>query len=159
MVDVFIYISLTAAVVITAFAAYRDYKARTIDNHLTLALGGVFTIYAILRVIEGSYALSFVGLSLLAGFIILVACFLLFQANMLGGGDAKFAAALALFAGIEFMPHFLIIVALAGGIVALLTWASTKFKKADAKKAEVPYGIALSFAGMWVFSQHYYSLI
>jgi prepilin peptidase CpaA len=55
-----------------------------------------------------------------AGAVVLVCAALLFHFNLLGGGDAKLLAALAIWAGFDSLLPFLIAVSLLGGVLALV---------------------------------------
>jgi prepilin peptidase CpaA len=142
-----------------AFAASSDLLTMTISNRLTLALAGGF---AVLAVVTGM-SLHEVGLHLAAGGIVLVIAFGCFAMGWIGGGDAKLAAATALWFGFEHLMHYLLYASLFGGVltVLLIQFRTLPLPAALARQpwimrlhekgAGVPYGIALAAAALLVY--------
>lgn len=142
-----------------AFAASSDLLTMTISNRLTLALSGGF---AILAVVTGM-SLHDVGMHALAGAIVLVAGFVFFSQGWIGGGDAKLAAATALWFGFDHLMPYLIYASLFGGALTLLliqfrTWPLPAMlarqdwvQRLHEKTAGIPYGIALAAAALVVY--------
>jgi len=161
MVDLILISCLLATVCFITYAAYSDLCFRKIENRVSLAIAGAFCIFGLTRLTAHDYSLNHIGLDAIVALCVLIVGFLLFQLNTLGAGDAKFAAALALFAGVNLIAPFLILVALSGGVVALLTWLyAKKLKQTKRQKPiEVPYGIALAIGGFWVIGQNFYSIL
>ena len=60
-----------------------------------------------------------IGLHLAAGALVLVVCFGLFAAGWIGGGDAKLAAATALWFGFEQLLPYLAVAGVVGGVLTL----------------------------------------
>ena len=87
-----------------AFAASSDLLTMTISNRLSLALAGGFFL---LTVITGM-SLTVIGMHLAAATLVLVVCFGFFSMGWIGGGDAKLAAATALWFGFDFLLVYLI---------------------------------------------------
>ncbi len=97
--------------------------------------------------------------------IIFVVTYLMFMAGMMGGGDSKFASALAIWIAAKGVMVFVFWMAVAGGVIGVLTlWMKKKkpFRNppegswmAAAQKGEskIPYGIAISF-GAWIALWH-----
>lgn len=81
-----------------------------------------------------------------------------FAAGVVGGGDAKLLAAVALWAGPALIVPFVIVTAVVGGVFALvmLTPARTLLPAppapADAApvRASLPYGVAIAAGGLFV---------
>jgi prepilin peptidase CpaA len=81
----------------------------------------------------------------------------------MGGGDGKLIAAAALWTGPEAIMPFLLLIALMGGVLALVillyrrlplasTLASlTAFQKMHAEKRDLPYAIAIGIAGLIIY--------
>ncbi len=142
-----------------AYAALSDLLTMTIPNRLVLAVVVLFVAMAPLTPMGWSgFAWHFV-----AGAIILVIGFTCFAFGWIGGGDAKFAAAVALFLGIE---NALAYVALASVLGGALTMALLAFRQVPVPepifrqpwvqrlhnaKTGVPYGIALSAAAAFIY--------
>lgn len=97
--------------------------------------------------------------------IILVSGFTLFALNIIGGGDAKMAAATGLWLGWSHSFSFLLLSAIFGGLltILLLKFRSELLPERLLKvewimrlhdtKTGVPYGIALGLAALLVYPQ------
>jgi prepilin peptidase CpaA len=142
-----------------AFAACSDLLTMTISNRISLALVAVFFVLALL---EGMPA-GVIGMHVGAGALVLVVAFGCFTRGWIGGGDAKLAAATALWFGFEQLPAYLLLASLLGGF---LTLALLKFRgmplppllerqtwvlRLHAKNGGVPYGIALAAAALAIY--------
>ena len=87
---------------------------------------------------------------------------LAFYIGMMGGGDVKLAAALALWFSPLTTLKFLVIMSLAGGVLTLLVLAIHKKRGNPAldedgttEKPEVPYGVAIAFGALWILAQRF----
>jgi len=142
-----------------AFAASSDLLTMTISNRLSLALAGGFFL---LTLVTGM-SLTAVGMHLAAGALVLTICFGFFAMGWIGGGDAKLAAATALWFGFDYLLDYLIYASLFGGVLTLLL---IQFRRLPlpaplARQAwilrlhetggGVPYGIALAAAALMVY--------
>ena len=94
-----------------AFAASSDLLTMTISNWLSLALAGGF----FLLIPVTGMGLHGVGMHLAAATVVLVVAFLFFSQGWIGGGDAKLAAATALWFGFDHLLDYLIYASLFGG--------------------------------------------
>jgi prepilin peptidase CpaA len=142
-----------------AFAASSDLLTMTISNRISLALGGGFFVLAVAGGMSGTDMLAHVG----AGAIVLVVAFGCFARGWIGGGDAKLAAATALWLGFDYLMTYLVYASLFGGLMTLLLiqfrmsplpgvlaaqgWA----ERLHRKDAGVPYGIALAAAALAIY--------
>ncbi len=70
-----------------------------------------------------------------------------FAAGMMGGGDVKLIAALALWLPVGPFVGLLMVMSLAGGAVTLLMMAERRWRRTPAP-LEIPYGVAIAFAGL-----------
>jgi prepilin peptidase CpaA len=142
-----------------AYAAISDLLTLTIPNRLVLAMVGLFVVLA---PFSGMGWGGF-GLHMLAGALLLVIGFILFAFGWIGGGDAKLAAAIALFLGLN---NALVFVALASIIGGGLTLALLAFRRAPvpaviirqpwaqrlhSATGGVPYGVALAIAAAIIY--------
>lgn len=149
MLETIVMVILPALV---AVAAVSDLMTLTIPNRLVWALVAAFAAAAAL----GSLTPAEIGMHLAAGAVVLVAAFLLFIPGWIGGGDAKLAAAIALWLGFEPLLSWFVLFALFGGA---LTFAIMSYRGAPlpARVARVgflrrlhspvegvPYGVALA---------------
>jgi prepilin peptidase CpaA len=144
-----------------AFAAFSDLFTMTISNRLSLALAGGF---AVLTVVSGM-PLPAIGMHIGAAALVLVVSFVLFTQGWIGGGDAKLAAATALWFGFDHLLDYLIYASLFGGVltVALLQFRrwplpaplarQTWIQRLHEQSGGVPYGIALAAAALVIYPQ------
>ena len=142
-----------------AFAASSDLLTMTISNRLSLALAASFFL---LTIITGM-SLTAIGMHLAAAALVLAVCFGFFSMGWIGGGDAKLAAATALWFGFDYLLDYLIYAALFGGVLTLLLLQFRRLPLPDllARHAwilrlhnagsGVPYGIALAAAALAVY--------
>ena len=142
-----------------AFAAASDLFTMTISNRVSLALAVGFAVLAVLSGM-GAYDLL---LHLAAGTALLVIAFGCFACGWIGGGDAKVAAAAALWFGFGHLSNYLLYASLFGGI---LTLALLQFRqwplpyvlagqpwlaRLHAKETGIPYGIALALGALMIY--------
>src|SRR5438034_905408 len=102
-----------------AFAASSDFLTLTISNRVSLILVGGFVALAVIGGVSAADVLS----HLAAGCVVLVAAFSLFARGIIGGGDAKLAAATALWLGFDHLLPYLLYASLLGGALSVgLIW-------------------------------------
>jgi prepilin peptidase CpaA len=142
-----------------AFAASSDLLTMTISNRVSLILVGGFFALAIAGGMGVTDVLSHLG----AACIVLAVAFAFFTRGWIGGGDAKLAAATALWFGFDHLLVYVIYASLFGGA---LTLALLQFRMAPlpgwlagqqwvqrlhSRDGGVPYGIALAAAALAVY--------
>jgi prepilin peptidase CpaA len=144
-----------------AFAAAMDLFTMTIPNRVSLALLAAFIVLAPLAGLGPWQVAHHLG----AGLLVLAVGVLLFIPGWIGGGDAKLAAAVALWVGFESLLPFLFCTALAGGLLALSFSAFRKFPlprqvlaeewavRLHSRKGGLPYGMALAAGALCVYPQ------
>ena len=142
-----------------AFAASSDLFTMTISNKLSLALVAAF----FLLVIVTGMGFTAIGMHLAAAVLVLVVAFLLFTQGWIGGGDAKLAAAAALWFGFGYLLDFLVYASLLGGGLTLVLIQFRRLPlpgllarqhwimRLHDKAGGVPYGIALAAAALIVY--------
>ena len=92
---------------------------------------------------------------------VFVTCAVLFFLRMLGGGDAKLAAAVFLWTGFQFSFDLLTLISVIGTVVGLLSLATRRMKPEQSNvvlrglslfsaRRGVPYGVALALGGGFV---------
>lgn len=135
------------------WGAVTDLRSRTISNRLNLAIALLVPLWwwANGLTLYPDIALQ-IGLAL-AVFALFA---LLFALGMMGGGDVKLLGALALWLPPEAMLVLLIIMALAGGMVTVATVAHHRIARREGRP-EIPYGVAIAFAGLWVLGERYFN--
>ena len=99
-----------------AYAAASDLLTMTIANKLVAAMVVAFVLWAPLAGLPWSE----IVLHFAAGAVVIAIGFAFFAAGWIGGGDAKFAAAVALWLGWSRLFDFAIYAALFGGALTLL---------------------------------------
>lgn len=77
-----------------------------------------------------------------------------FAFGWMGGGDVKLLTALALWLPAPAVLVLLVIMSFAGGVLTLATVAYHRLRKA-AGNPEIPYGVAIAFAGLWLIGQRF----
>ena len=152
-------IRLTLFPAMMAFAASSDLFTMTIANRVSLILVGGFAVLALLTGMSGADMLSHAG----AAAMVLAVVFVFFACGWIGGGDAKLAAATALWLGFAHLADYLVYASLLGGALTVLIiqfrtvplpqvlagreWAE-RLHRGD---SGVPYGIALAVAALLVY--------
>ncbi len=138
---------------ILTWAAVSDIRVRKIPNWTVLALLGLFGPWVLAEGV-GAWALW----ALAAGAIALVVSIGLYAAGMVGAGDSKLVAAVALFAGLAHLPLLALGTALTGGLIAGAIMVMrprralvmfTLRGKGDFGRG-IPYGVAIAIAGAGV---------
>ncbi|HWH18636.1 MAG TPA: prepilin peptidase [Allosphingosinicella sp.] len=140
---------LAALAVMLLIAAFGDLRTREISNWLNgaIALTAIPFWFSIGLPVWPDMALQ-VGVAF--GLFLLFA--LLFQVGAMGGGDVKMITALALWLPAGAVLNLVIIMSIAGGVLTLAMLAGRRLKKSEAP-IEVPYGVAIAFAGFWVIAE------
>ena len=138
-----------AAILIVA--AVIDVRTFTISNrlNLTVALGApVFWMSIALAPWPG------MAVQLAAGGIVFTLLAGAFYAGMMGGGDVKLAAALALWFSPGGTVKFLVLMSLAGGVLTLgiIAWHRAMRREG---RPEIPYGVAIAFGGLAILTQRF----
>lgn len=146
---------------LVAYAAANDLLTMLIPNRISVLLVAAFAALAC----TGILTLPELGSQLGAGALVLAVTFTLFAFGVIGGGDAKLAAATALWIGFDHLADYLLLAAMAGGALtlALLAARSQPLPYAVARlpfalhlhdeKTGIPYGIALAAAALAVLPE------
>lgn len=101
------YALLAAALPFCLWATWSDLKFMIIPNKLVIAMAVVFAVVGLTVLTYDVFLWRVLG-----GFIVLVIGILLFSIGGMGGGDAKFASAMALFVAFSDITTFILILAL-----------------------------------------------
>lgn len=132
-------------------AAISDVRSRTIANKLNLAIA--------LLAVPYWFAVGLTpwpGMAMQLGFA--VATFALFvglyMIGGMGGGDVKMIGAVALWAPPMMLLSMLMVMAIGGGLLSLVMLIEQKWRR-GAEPPEVPYGVAIAAAGLWMLHQQY----
>jgi prepilin peptidase CpaA len=143
------------------YAAASDLVTMTISNRLSI---GLFLGFFLVAVLIGM-PLAEIGRHLIAGAIVLVFAFGFFARGWIGGGDAKLAAATALWLGLAHLMDYLLVAAVIGGMLTLVILQARRWPlprplarrpwiaRLHAIETGIPYGIALAAAGLIVYPE------
>ncbi len=153
MLDGYFHYGLLAALAIAlVIAAFTDMRRRQIDNWLNagIALGAPLFWWSSGLSLWPGVAMQ-LGVAL-AAFAILAGMFAL---RMMGGGDVKLLTVLALWIEPGWFLKLIIVMALVGGVLTIVMGAWHVMRRQKHKLA-IPYGVAISIAGLWVLGTHYF---
>ena len=144
---------------IVTYSAVSDLLRMTISNRVSLALTLSFLPMAFIV----GMPLVDIGWHLAAGSLVLVIAFTCFAFGWIGGGDAKIAAATALWFGFEQLLPYLLFGSVFGGALTLAILSARNLplpifaarhpwimRLHDAKTG-IPYGIALAAGALVVY--------
>jgi prepilin peptidase CpaA len=142
-----------------AFAASSDLLTMTISNRVSIILVAGFVVLAAATGMDATT----VGMHLGAALLVFVIVFAMFAQGWIGGGDAKLAAATALWLGFDQLLAYFVWASLFGGALTFLIirfrvmplpefLAEAEWvKRLHRMDAGVPYGIALAAAALLVY--------
>lgn len=152
------YTLLAVALFLSVKLSLADLQHRRLPNIWVGAYAFLFVPFAVFA----GVGLPQFGWHVLAAAIAFVVTSIFFALRWMGGGDVKLWAAVMLWAGPHLALPVVIIATLAGGIVGVLSWlarwqlrrspqcAGRKFLRLWSADRGVPYGVALSLAGLFV---------
>ncbi len=144
-----------------AFAAASDLFTMTIPNRVSLALAVSFLVLAVASGMGVYEIMMHIG----AGAAVLVIGFGCFAMGWIGGGDAKVAAAAALWFGFGHLMNYLLYASLFGGALTLLLLQFRQWPlpvsfagqpwlaRLHAKETGIPYGIALAIGALMIYPE------
>ena len=133
------------------YASYTDLRSRIIENWLNLAIALAAPLY---WWASGLSLWPDVAIQLGFGLGITAVFAGFFALGAMGGGDVKLLGALALwFAPLTFLS-LLIVMSILGGILTLIFLERHKRAKTEGQP-EIPYGVAISMAGLWIIYERY----
>lgn len=145
-----------------AYSAVSDLFTMTIANWISIVLVAGFSVLAF----ASGMPIQAIGLDHLAcGAAVLVVTFIFFARGWIGGGDAKLAAATAVWIGWPRLSDYALLASVLG---AVLTLAILRARKMDLparllekswiarlhnRKSGIPYGVALAAAGLVIYPE------
>jgi len=142
-----------------AFAASSDLLTMTISNRISLLLVAIFFVLAVLTGMPAGDIAACAG----AGAAVFAIGFVFFARGWIGGGDAKLAAAAALWFGWAHLFEYFLYASLIGGALTLALLELRRHRLptllAGQEWAErlhqpdggIPYGIALATAALLIY--------
>lgn len=142
-------LALLALLVIVAAAI--DMRTFTISNRMNLAIALLAPLY------WWSISLPLwpdvvIQLAVAAGVFTLLA--VAFYTGMMGGGDVKLAAALALWFSPNSTLRFLVYMSIAGGVLTLVILLIHRVRGKQGRP-ETPYGVAIAIGALAILTQRF----
>ncbi len=139
------FLLLGVLAVLLIIAAIGDWRSRTIENwlNLAIALGAPLWWFA-----NGEALWPDVACHIAIAAVAFLAFFGLFAVNAMGGGDVKLIAALALWFPLVPFVSLLTVMAILGGVLTVAMVIRQNRLKLPGRP-EVPYGIAIALGGLW----------
>jgi prepilin peptidase CpaA len=131
------------------YAAVSDAQRRIIPNWLTICIAVLAIPYWI-----GIGLVPWPGIALQVGLAVAVFAIFatLFAFGMMGGGDVKLLAALALWLPLPRLVELIVIMSIAGGVLTLAMVVRHRLQR-RLGQPEIPYGLAIVAAAAWAFSE------
>lgn len=141
------------------FAAISDLLTMTISNRVSIALAALFVVMALACGLPAAEIL----LHLACGAAMLAVTFFMFARGWIGGGDAKLAAATAIWLGFDHISDYAFSASVLGGLLTLaiigvrksslpgILLARRWIARLLAPDTGIPYGVALASAGLLLY--------
>lgn len=142
---------LSVLALLLLVAAVTDLRSRTIANALNAAIALMAPLYWWSTGLDPWPGMA---MQLLLGLIVFAAFAAMFAMGWMGGGDVKLLGALALWLPLSAFLQLLFVMSIAGGVVTLAVLAGHRIRKLKSQP-EIPYGVAIAFAGLWVIAERY----
>lgn len=144
-------IVVAALAAILIVAAIGDLRTRRIPNWLNAAIAlGAIPFWFLTGLAVWPDMVTHIAVA--AGVFLLFA--LAFRVGAMGGGDVKLVSALALWLPFAAVVKLLVIMSIAGGVLTVVMLVRHRPRKSGSK-VQVPYGVAIAFAGLWLISERY----
>jgi len=146
----FQYVLLGGLAIALVVAACTDIHRRQIDNWLNAAIALAAPVWWWASELNLWPGVAWqLGLATLTFAI----CAGLFALRAMGGGDVKLLSALALWITPGWFLNLVIMMALLGGLltIGLALWHGFRRRR---ERLAIPYGVAISTAGLWVIASH-----
>lgn len=142
---------LAALAIALLFAAFTDLRSRTIENWLTLgmALAAPLFWWA-----SGLSPWPGMALQLGLGLAVFAGLAGLFALGAMGGGDVKLLSALALWLPWQPFLKLVVLMTLIGGVLTIVVAVRHRIARREGR-VQVPYGVAIAAAGLWVLAGTY----
>jgi len=139
-------ILVTLLIVLLLIAAWTDIRSRTISNEVNAAI-------AILAIgwwwVCGEALWPDVTLRVAIAMMVFIVFAGLFALRMMGGGDVKMIAAIALWLPFPLLMSMLMVMAIAGGIIAAAMLIRHRWRRNE-DRPQIPYGVAIAIGALWV---------
>ena len=165
-----VFVIIFCAVVALGFclaSGWSDWNGMIIPNIYPLGIVITFLMAFGVASVMAPEATYFAGWKshLIAFIVVFAATFVLFSLKMIGAGDSKLAAAIAVWVGVKGLFPFLFFTSIVGAVLGIIALYFQKKKPVEAPKegswidrvqkgeSAVPYGIALAIGAVIGFVQ------
>jgi prepilin peptidase CpaA len=138
------YVTLGGLAIALIYSMYTDIRYRLIFNKITVAIAVAAPLYWYAK---GGFSLGEIGIHLLTAFLVLIFFAIAFRFGAMGGGDVKLFAALALWWPWVDVVRMILYASILGALVTIVFLIIHKLKQNDGR-ARIPYGVAISLAGL-----------
>jgi prepilin peptidase CpaA len=142
---------LGALAVILVVAAVIDVRTFTISNRLNIVVALLAPLYWWSAGLP-LWPDAAIHVAVAAGVFAVLS--IAFVAGLMGGGDVKLAAALALWFSPAATVRFLVFMSIAGGLVTLVVLVIHKLRSSEGRP-KVPYGVAIAIGGLAILAQRF----
>ena len=142
---------LCALGVLLITASVTDLRSRIISNRLNLGIAALAPLW---WMASGLPIWPGMAMQLALGLTVFVLFTTLFAMGCMGGGDVKLLGALALWFPWHAVLSMLVVMALLGGVVTIVTVVHHRTTR-RLGQPQIPYGIAISVAALWLIGERY----
>lgn len=155
------FLAIIGLAAVAVWAAVSDIRHYIIPNTACLAIVLLFILHAVLS----PQPVDWIGAIVVAA-IALAIGILMYTFGFAGAGDVKLFTAVALWAGPAFGLTYVVVTALAGGLLGLIILARLRLSTSKAtfgsgksvavtpaSKPGLPYGVAITAGGLFVAGQ------
>lgn len=151
--DTLAYALLAGLAIALIVSIYTDIRYRLIFNKITLpiALAAPLYWYA-----SGGFNAADIGIHLVTAIATFTFFALLFRFGMMGGGDVKLFAALALWFEWTDVVRLVLYASLLGALVTIVFVVIHKYRQ-GVGRARIPYGVAISLSGLWMTGERFFN--
>ena len=132
---------------------YSDIRYRLIYNSVTASIALAAPLFWLAT---GTFGWPEIGYYLAAGIVTFLFFALFFYFGMMGGGDVKLFAAVALWFPPLVVVKFVFNASLLGALVTIIFYIIHKIRKGSGQ-VRVPYGVAISLAGLWCAGEQFFN--
>jgi prepilin peptidase CpaA len=155
---------LAAFAILLVVAGWQDLRTLRIANRLSLATVAAFALWAAAGIALGRMSVTGLATAIACSLAVFAIAAAGFAGGILGGGDVKLLSAASLFAGPAYIVDFLVVTALAGGVIGLALLAGAPIGPAAPAndgtvrarlRIGMPYGPAIAVGGLWVAAALY----
>lgn len=149
--EAFTGILLGLLAILLVVAAVVDIRTFTISNRLNLTVALLAPVYWWSVSLSPWPGMAFQIAAATCVFLLFAAAF---AAGVMGGGDVKLAAAVALWLSPTATFKFLVLMSLAGGVLTLGVVAWHRARRREGRP-EIPYGVAIAIGGLAILTQRF----